>query len=211
LKPLPPQVLVHLPERAAASRLVALTFDACQTRKPARYDAKVISILRQTKTPATLLLGGRWMETHASITRALGADPLFELGNHSYLHPHMTKILQASMIQEIQHTQSIMFQLTGRQAVLFRPPFGEWNPALEAVAAHLGLRTLMWSVETGDPDPHESAKDIIHTVMTQAKPGSIVIMHMNGRGWHSAQALPTVIAGLRQRGYKFVQVSQALQ
>ena len=36
-------------------------------------------------------------------------------------------------------------------------------------------------------------------------------MHMNGRGWHTAQALPTVIASLRRRGYQFVTVSQALQ
>lgn len=201
---------MHLPERASSTKLIALTFDACQTRKPARYDARIIGILRRTKTPATLLLGGRWMEAHVAITRALGADPLFELGNHSYLHPHMTKISQASMIQEIQKTQGILYRLTGREPTLFRPPFGEWNPTLEAVAAHLGLRTLMWSVETGDPDPHESARDIIHTVMTEAKPGSIIIMHMNGRGWHSAQALPTVIADLRQRGYTFVQVSQAL-
>ena len=35
-------------------------------------------------------------------------------------------------------------------------------------------------------------------------------MHMNGRGWHTAQALPTVIAELRHRGYRFVTVSQAL-
>jgi len=203
---------VQLPQQAAASpKLVALTFDACQTRKPARYDAAIIGILRRTKTPATLLLGGRWMETHPAITRALGADPLFELGNHSYLHPHMTRISRASMSQEIQRTQSIMFRLTGRQATLFRPPFGEWNPLLAAAAARLGLRTLMWSVETGDPDPHESARDIVGTVMTQAKPGSIVIMHMNGRGWHSAQALPSVIAGLRRRGFQFVQVSRSLK
>ena len=31
------------------------------------------------------------METHPAVTRSLAADPLFELGNHSYLHPHMTK------------------------------------------------------------------------------------------------------------------------
>ncbi|MBV9864278.1 MAG: polysaccharide deacetylase family protein [Abitibacteriaceae bacterium] len=206
LPPVQPQVILHLSSR---KRVVALTFDACQTRKPARYDQRIIQILRQTKTPATLMLGGRWMETHPAVTRGLAANPLFELGNHSYLHPHMTKIALPQMREEIQKTQRILFHLTGKRAVLFRPPYGEYNPALVRMAGSLGLKTLMWDVETGDPDPHESAKSIIHTVLSQARPGSIVIMHVNGRGWHSAEALPTIIRSLRQRGFKFKTISEA--
>ena len=204
-----PQIITHL---AGDRREIALTFDACQTLgKPAGYDAKIIAILRRTHTPATLLLGGLWMETHPQITRELGADPLFELGNHSYRHPHMTKITPAEMRVEIEKTQAIMYRLTGRWGKLFRPPYGEYNATLTSVAAGLGLRTLMWSIVTGDPDPHESARAIVHTALTKAKPGSIVIMHVNGRGWHSAEALPSIIAGLRARGFTFVQVSQGLR
>ena len=64
---------------------------------------------------------------------------------------------------------------------------------------------------TGDPDPHITAQDIERAVAQRTRPGSIVIMHMNGRGWHTAEALPTVIKDLRRRGYQFVTVSQALQ
>jgi peptidoglycan/xylan/chitin deacetylase (PgdA/CDA1 family) len=35
-------------------------------------------------------------------------------------------------------------------------------------------------------------------------------MHMNGRGWHTAEALPAVIQRLRDQGYTFVTVSQLL-
>lgn len=216
-----PSVPVHAPPlRPVAARLithgdrhrriVALTFDACQTRKPAGYDARLIQILRRTHTPATLMLGGRWMETHAAVTRALAADPLFELGNHSYLHPHMTRLTPTQMRAELQETQDVMYRLTGKQGVLFRPPYGEYSPTLLAVAGREGLHTFTWEVVTGDPDPHISAPDIIRAVLTRTHPGSIVIMHMNGRGWHTAQALPAVIAGLRRRGYQFVTVSQAI-
>lgn len=191
-------------------RIVALTFDACQTRKPAGYDSKIIRILRKTHTPATLMLGGRWMETHPKETKDLAADPLFEIGNHSYLHPHMTRITPGRARSEITKTQDIQFRLTGHKATLFRPPFGEYNSALVKIAASCGLKTLMWSVETGDPDPHESARKIVHTVLGRAHPGSIVIMHVNGRGWHSAEALPTIIRELHRRGYVFVRVSDEL-
>ena len=200
-----PQVITHGRRTVKA---VALTFDACQTRKPSGYDAKIIGILRATHTPATLMLGGRWMETHPDATHSLGADPLFELGNHSYLHPHMTKISPAQMQEEILKTQDVMYQLTGKQGRLFRPPYGEYNLALVQQTARLGLKTLTWEVVTGDPDKHISAASIVHTVLTRATPGSVVIMHMNGRGWHTAEALPAVIRGLRKRGYRLVTVSQ---
>lgn len=205
LPPVAPQVITH---GSRAVKAVALTFDACQTRKPAGYDAKIIGILRATHTPATLVLGGRWMETHPAATRSLAADPLFELGNHSYLHPHMTRITPAQMRLEMQETQDVMYRLTGKQGVLFRPPYGEYNPLLVSQAARLGLKTLTWEVVTGDPDPHITAPDIVRTVLKRVKPGSVVIMHMNGRGWHTAEALPAVIRSLRKRGYRLVTVSK---
>jgi len=47
-------------------------------------------------------------------------------------------------------------------------------------------------------------------VETQARNGSIVIMHMNERGWHTAEALPTVIAKLKEKKYQLVTVSELL-
>ena len=40
--------------------------------------------------------------------------------------------------------------------------------------------------------------------------GSIIIMHVNGRGWHTSEALPTIIDTLREQGYIFVTVSELL-
>ena len=115
------------------------------------------------------------------------------------------------MRAELQETQDVMYHLTGKQGTLFRPPYGEYSPALLSVAGGLGLHTFTWDVVTGDPDPHVTAPDIERAVAQRVRPGSIVIMHMNGRGWHTAQALPTVIASLRRRGYQFVTVSQVLK
>ena len=35
-------------------------------------------------------------------------------------------------------------------------------------------------------------------------------MHANGRGWHTAEALPHVIEELRKRGFEFATVSELL-
>jgi peptidoglycan/xylan/chitin deacetylase (PgdA/CDA1 family) len=205
--PLPPIAPTVINQGSGLRKAIALTFDACWKVKPSRYDAKIIRILRETHTPATLLLGGLWMEAFPVQTRSLANDPLFEIGNHSYSHPHMTQIPEGEARNEILRTQDILFRIAGRQGTLFRPPYGEYDQRLVRTAARLGMKTLLWSIETGDPDPNTSAAEIIREVTRQARPGSIVIMHMNGRGWHSAEALPTLIQRLRAKGYAFVRVS----
>jgi peptidoglycan/xylan/chitin deacetylase (PgdA/CDA1 family) len=190
---------------------VALTFDACQTcDNPAGYDAAIIDTLVETDTPATLFLGGLWMQSHPTQTQGLAAQPLFELGNHSWSHPDFAEISPEEMSRELLWTQDMMYELTGRQPTLFRLPFGTYTEQALAVVAQHGLRTIQWDVVTGDPDPNISAEDIVRAVTTQAQNGSIVIMHMNTRGWHTAEALPTLIERLRAQGYRFATVSQIL-
>jgi peptidoglycan/xylan/chitin deacetylase (PgdA/CDA1 family) len=194
--------------------VVALTFDACETLKETGYDAKVIDTLERERVPATLFLGGRWMWSHPEETRRLGSarlldgTPLFELANHSFLHPHLTRLPDSRVRAELTVTQAIQYSLTGRQGRWVRAPFGEYDERVAEIAGKLGLRLAQFDVVTGDPDPAVTAKGIVRTVERRVRPGSVIIMHMNRRGWHTAEALPRVIALLRQRGYRFVTMSQ---
>ena len=63
---------------------------------------------------------------------------------------------------------------------------------------------------TGDPDPHVSATAIANAMVHEAKPGSIIVGHANGRGWHTFEALPIAIPKLKAEGYKFVTVSELI-
>jgi peptidoglycan/xylan/chitin deacetylase (PgdA/CDA1 family) len=36
-------------------------------------------------------------------------------------------------------------------------------------------------------------------------------MHINGRGWHTAEALPDIILALRKRGFRLVTVGELLR
>ena len=46
----------------------------------------------------------------------------------------------------------------------------------------LGLRFIQWSIESGDPDPTLTADQILARIEKRAKPGSIVVLHANGKG-----------------------------
>lgn len=207
LQPVDP-IVVHHGRRDR--KVIALTFDACSTRKPSHYDERITKILVETKTPATLFLGGKWMEEETEHTRDLANLLYFELGNHTFLHPHLARMSDDRIRQELSWTQKVMYSLTGKQPTLFRPPYGEYDERVVRIAASMGLTTIQFDLASGDPDSSISKERLIEYVSSMAKNGSIIVMHINQRGWHTAEALPEIISRLRKRGYTFVTVGELL-
>ena len=185
--PVAPVVILH---GSRDQKVIALTFDACSTTQPSRYDERITNILLETETPATLFLGGRWMEEEPEQTKQLAAHPQFELANHTFSHPHLSQIPDDSIRRELSRTQEIMGSLTGKQPTLFRPPYGEYNERVVQIASELGLKTVQFDLASGDPDPSFSKERLVRYVTSMARNGSIIVMHINGRGWHTAEALP---------------------
>ena len=70
---------------------------------------------------------------------------------------------------------------------------------------------MMCDLASGDPDIHATKGKLVEYVTSMARNGSIIVMHINRRGWHIAEALPDVIAIPHRRGFSFVTVGQLLQ
>lgn len=212
------QIALELPDSLlpfcrglSSKKEIALSFDACPTSGKNHFNKAIAGILLETKTPATIFLSGRWVQQDSAATRLLASDSLIELGNHSFTHPHLTHLSEDRVKEELQRTQKIVKDLTGQTPFLFRAPYGEYNDTLISIARKVGLATVQFSVESGDPDTSFTAQRLIKWVTREARNGSIVIMHINNRGWHTAQALPTIISDLRNRGYTLVKVSDLMR
>jgi peptidoglycan/xylan/chitin deacetylase (PgdA/CDA1 family) len=191
-------------------QVVALTFDACATYdQPNAFDRTVFDILKREQIPATIFVSGRWIEFHPDIARELAADPSIELGNHSYSHPLLTGVRADRLQDEIARTEDLISQL-GRHSVAFRPPAGLYDFRTLKMAADRNLRTVLWDVVSGDANGHVPAPQMIEAVSRSVRPGSIVIFHINGRGPYTKDALPAIIHNLRERGFKFVHLSDLL-
>jgi peptidoglycan/xylan/chitin deacetylase (PgdA/CDA1 family) len=190
---------------------VAITFDACATRTHGYgFDRKVYDVLKATGVPATIFVSGRWVEFHPAEMTELARDPLVTFGDHSYDHPHMTHLTAARMGEEIDQTEAALARY-GKKSVAFRPPFGDWNQrVLDVVRAH-GLPTVTWDVVSGDPSARTTKAGMIRNVVGHAKAGSIVIFHINGRGWKTAEALPEILRALRAQGLRFVSMADLLK
>ena len=211
---------VALPE---GKKLVALTFDLCQTRSPiAGYDGAIVDCLRANRVPATFFAGGRWLKTHAARAAQLAADPLFELGNHSWSHPDLHFASAGAVNQEILLAEAALAE-TRRAAEaecaryadrpgrprLFRFPYGSCSEQGLVAANGVGSIVIQWDVVSGDPDGTPAAT-IARNVLSGVRPGSIVVMHANGRGTHTAEALTSIIPRLAAEGYRFVTVADLL-
>lgn len=203
-----PRVVFHGPRD---EKLIALTFDACSTRARSHYDEGVTRVLVEKKVPATVFLGGKWIEDNLDHARYLASLPQLELGNHTFLHPHLERVSDARLREELARTQALLYTVAGRQATLFRAPYGEYDDRIVKYAAEAGMTTVQYDLASGDPDERITKESLTNYVVNSARPGSIVVMHINRRGWHTAEALPSIIDGLRARGFAFVTVSQLLR
>ena len=95
-------------------------------------------------------------------------------------------------------------------AAVFRFPFGTCNAESLKAVNDAGLLAIQWDLPSGDPQIKAQSADAIRKGVAAAKSGSIIVMHANGRGWHTAEALPHVIEELRKRGFEFATVGELL-
>ena len=214
---------------ATSDKIVALTFDADMTtgmqhelrsgRVASWYNEKVITLLRQQQVPATLFLTGLWIEAYSGVTKELSADPLFELGNHSYSHGafhspcyNLSPVREANQIAEVQKTDDLLRQYATTYKKYFR--FAGLCADAEAVKK---VESLGYTVIGGDVDGadafEKNPKWIVSRVVSNVRPGSIVVLHLHGgpNAPDTAVALPDIIGKLRAEGYKFVKVSDLLE
>jgi peptidoglycan-N-acetylglucosamine deacetylase len=140
----------------------------------------------------------------------LARSPLFELANHSYSHPLCTAISADSLRHELALTEKLLLHYTGTSPRLFRPPFGSLDTSVVNLVHTEGLTTVLYDLASGDPDSSLPAENVLRYVERTVRNGSIIVMHMNGRGWHTAAILPQIIGDLRKKGFQFVKVSELI-
>lgn len=217
---------VQLPE---GTKLIAFTFDLCEREHGASgYDAAVVDALRTNHARATFFASGKWMQSHPEQTVQLMADPLFEVGGHGWAHENFRLLDKTEAEKRFLRTQAFYESLRdealrragadpaaeeriSRQPLVFRFPFGTCNADALEMLASSGVAAIQWDVVSGDAVQTGTAEAVSGTVLSRAKPGSIVVFHANGRGHGTARALPGLIAALRSRGFEFVTASELLR
>ena len=192
---------VQLGEKEKA---IALTFDDGPWPETT---FQVLNILRQNNIKATFFWIGRNLKKYPDIGRQVVAEG-HAIGNHTWHHWYF-HMNPATAAAEIENTSKLIYETTGVQTFLFRPPGGFLHNGLVAYARSKNYGIMMWNSEPGEFQPRNTAAAYVKNVLNLAKPGGIVLLHdVHPK---SVLALPQIIAGLRQRGYRFVTVPELLE
>lgn len=191
--------------------VVALTFDACETKTPALLDRKIADYLVKEKIPFTIFVSGRFARHNQAPLAALAGLDFVEIENHSLNHDnHMERLSDAAIRHEVEDNDALLAGITGRHSRYFRFPAGNSSPRALKDVEDLGYHVVHWSFASGDPVRDLKPPELTRWVLTKTKPGSILIFHINGRGWSTGDALPGIVEQLRRRGYRFTRLDALL-
>jgi peptidoglycan/xylan/chitin deacetylase (PgdA/CDA1 family) len=185
--------------------LIALTFDAGADRGAS---VQLLDVLQSKNVRATFFVTGQFADRYPDIIQRIAADG-HELANHSYTHPDFAHLSEAQMRSEIRRaTESIETTSGMKVAPLWRAPFGSRNARILEIVEEEGFRPIYWTFDSGDWIDGATTQGVLSTDLRLAVNGAIVVHHVQPRP--TAEAMPTVIDTLRERGYELVTVSELL-
>ena len=91
---------------------------------------------------------------------------------HTWSHHYMTTLSNEQVFAELYYTMRIIKEVLGVTPLCWRPPFGDTDDRVRAIASGLGLRTIIWSNDTDDWDIKPDGSE--PTASIDAHYGSII-------------------------------------
>lgn len=179
---------------------VALTFDDCD--RPGAW-AGILDVLAHEAATGTFFANGMRVVEQPALARRTVAEG-HAVGSHGWDHARLPGLPGEEVRRRLRLDHRAWYTLTGATPVpWFRPPYGALDDVVLCTAREAGYRhTVLWDVDPEDwTEP--GARAVAERVLSKARPGSIVGMHVVE---HTAEALPSVIRGLRDRGLELVVV-----
>ncbi|NMB21655.1 MAG: polysaccharide deacetylase family protein [Firmicutes bacterium] len=154
---------------------------------------------------ATWFPTGRWAKESPELAKRI-SQAGHEMGNHGGWHGMASKMSRAETARLIQEGEDLVLEASGQKPQVFAPPAGDFNQQTVSVAAELGYKTVLWTVDTVDwqrPAPTV----IIDRIKSNVVNGALILMHPTQP---TLEALPVILDFLAQRGFQCVTVSELL-
>ncbi|TDQ34231.1 polysaccharide deacetylase family protein [Aureibacillus halotolerans] len=187
---------------------IALTFD---DGPDPRYTPHLLDILKEAGVHATFFVIGSNAQEHPDLIKRMVSEG-HTVGNHTFSHPNISRLSYDQLINEMEATDNIIFQLTGQKPLFMRPPFGLLPPSHVAMLQSVNKKVILWSVDTEDWRGIP-AGDILHKVRDGIRPGAIVLMHDGGSRKQDLSQTPVAVKKLIDEyssSFEFITVDQLL-
>ena len=191
-----------------SKKIIALTFDD----GPSRFTHRIVSRLRRLDAGATFFqLGSEFDSKVQPIGREERRHGL-TIGSHTATHPDLGRLPEAAQRREILRGARAITRRGGPYPRFFRPPYDSYNSATRDVLRRLHMRLVLQTVDTQDWLRGTTRRAIVRKALAGARPGGIILMHDGGGDrTETVAALPRIIRGLHNRGYRLVNVPTLLR
>lgn len=181
--------------------MIAFTFDDGPSKE---YTKQIMDIFNKANGKATFFMLGTQVKKYPEVVSTIYQQG-FEVASHTLNHKNLAFLNKKETYTEIMKTQDLIYQITGEDPLLLRPPYGSL-PNIDV--ASLNLHIALWNIDTLDwksKDPNLIQQNILNDV----KDGSIILMHDIYKT--SVQSIEKIVPILKQQGYQFVTMSDMIQ
>lgn len=178
---------------------VALTFDD----GPGSYTRQLLEMLKRKGVSASFFLLGENIQGYQEMVGRMEKEGHL-IGNHSFSHKELNKLSGEEVKRELEAANRKIREITGKDPVYMRPPFGAWEKTAEK---DIPMIPVMWNVDSLDWKLRNT-QAVVELVMEQVKDGDIILMH---DGYDtSVEAASIIIDRLKEQGYDFVTVDELI-
>lgn len=183
----------------------ALTFDLSGGKGNLE---QVLDTLDSSGATATFFVSRQWMNDYPQEVKTI-AERGHELGIQAGTEINYRKLSSSEIKKELKALGKQMETLTGSQPACFRPPYGDPDNPCVSAASKLGYLVVTYDCDSLDWKDY-GAESIAKQILNECRPesGSILMFHGNAR--YTAEALETVLAGLKESGLSAASVSRLL-
>ncbi len=193
-------------------KTVYLTFDD----GPSQVTSKILDILDQENIKATFFVLGENATNHPNILERI-IDEGHSIGNHTYSHQYVNLYSSFSnYFEEIQRTEQIIFDITGKRTSLTRAPGGtylKWDSFYFYYMDQADYIVYDWNVDSGDSKRKAvDTKEIIKTIKNSRLADKLIVLMHDSEGHDSTlKALPAIIQYYRSLGYQFKPITEMVE
>ncbi len=185
---------------SAIAAKVALTFD--DGPHPV-YTSQLLDGLKKRSVHATFFVVGENIPGNEALLKRMETEGHL-IGNHTYSHVKLSELDIVRACAEVEKTNALICEVTGKEPEFIRPPFGEWKKAMEC---RFEMIPVLWDVDPLDWTTKNTAL-VVERVLKDTKPGDIILLHDYYQS--SVDAALEIVDALTERGYKFVTVDELI-
>lgn len=101
------------------------------------------NLLAHNQKATLFIVGSRAISYPATLKRAYSEG--HQIAIHTWSHPAMTSLSNEQVVAELKWTEKAIKSVIGVTPKYWRPPFGDVDNRVRAIATQLGYKTIIWT------------------------------------------------------------------